>query len=82
MRLLPIIAIAGCLRTDYDIPDEEQTRCAPQIQALEQSCAAWDGSFQKAVDDAKLCLTQQVRIVCQNPGYGEPHRVIIHKNHP
>lgn len=79
MRLLPIIAIAGCLNRDYDIPEEEQDRCAPQIQALEQSCAAWDGSFQKAVDSARLCLTEQVRIVCQNPGYGETKTIKIER---
>ena len=79
MNKLPLLALAGCLRTNYQIEDEELERCAPEVQTLEQSCDAWDGSFNKAVVDARECFGDDARkvILCSNPGPFELHSLYI-----
>lgn len=77
MNKLPLLFLASCLRTDYQVDDEELERCAPQITALEQSCDAWDGTFAPAVVEARECFSMEVKILCQNAGLGEPHTLVV-----
>lgn len=68
MRTLPLLALTGCLSTNYELSDEEINKCHPQIQKLEQSCDAWDGTFNKEVVDARKCFSERVVIVCSKIG--------------
>ena len=66
--LLPLLL--GC--SQIDLPQEAQDRCEPEITALHETCNLWDGSFDRAVRDARKCIGEDVKIVCQNPGPYEP----------
>lgn len=68
MNKLPLLLLSGCLATDYDLPNEELTKCEPQVEAMERACVEQNGTFGKAVDEARKCFTQDVRIVCSDFG--------------
>lgn len=78
-KILPLLTLTGCLVTHSDLTEEQEAHCQPQIEALEQSCEAQNGTFKKTVDDARLCLGEQVRILCQDPGPFEPKILTIQK---
>lgn len=75
-RLAPLL-LAGCTFNDVDLPEKIKARCETELSALEISCDAWNGTFDKAVNDARVCIGEDVRILCQNVGYGEPHILTI-----
>lgn len=67
-KLLPLALLTACSQVDPDL----EAKCPEEVQALEQSCDMQNGTFKKTVDDARVCLGEQVRILCQDVGYGEP----------
>lgn len=77
MRILPLLTLTGCLATDYDLPSEELARCEPQIQAMERACIEQNGTFGKAVTDARECFTEDVKIICSDFGGWEGLQLII-----
>ena len=72
-----MLLLEGCLSTNYQVEDSELEKCAPEVETLEQSCDAWNGTFNKAVVDARECFSDRVVIVCSNPGPFEPHSLYI-----
>lgn len=66
-KLFPIL-LTACSQ----VPSDLKEKCPEEIQALEQSCDLQNGTFKKEVQDARLCLGEEVRIVCSDPGWGEP----------
>lgn len=69
MKTLPtLLFISACSQVDPDL----EAKCPEETRALEQSCDAQNGTFTQEVKRARICLGEQVKIVCFNPGYGEP----------
>ena len=67
--LLPLLI--GCT----DIPEE----CQPQLDRTEQACqsatvigANPNEGLYTAIDELKACVGEDVKVICSNPGYGEP----------
>lgn len=71
--LLPLLM--SCSQVDPEL----EAKCPEEVQALEQSCDLQNGTFKRTVDDARMCLGEQVRILCSDPGYGEPKILTIQK---
>ena len=76
MKTLPLLLL-GC--SQIDLPKETQERCKPEITALHETCNLWDGSFDRAVREARKCIGEDVRIICSNPGPFEPKVLSIKK---
>jgi len=68
MKLPALFLLTSCSQVDPDL----EAKCPEEVQALEQSCDAQNGTFTQEVKRARICLGEQVKIVCSNPGYGEP----------
>ena len=69
MKTLPaLLFLSACSQVDPEL----EAKCPEEVQALEQSCDAQNGTFTQEVKRARICLGEQVKIVCSNPGYGEP----------
>lgn len=64
MKTLPLLALSGCLVTHSDLNSEEETKCAPQIEALERACVAREGKVKETADALKACLGETVKIRC------------------
>lgn len=78
MRLLPLVFLSACSQVDPEL----EAKCPEEVQALQQSCDLQNGTFKKTVDDARMCLGEQVRILCQDPGLGDRKILTIEpKNH-
>lgn len=75
MKLPTLLLISSCSQVDPDL----EAKCPEEVQALQQSCDAQNGTFKKTVDDARMCLGDRVRILCYDPGYGEPKILTIQK---
>ena len=75
-NLTPLLLV-GCTFNDVDLSEEIKGRCESELVALESSCDAWNGTFGKAVTDARECIGEEVKILCQNVGYGEPHILTV-----
>lgn len=71
--LLPLLM--SCSQVDPDL----EAKCPEEVQALERSCDAQNGTFKRTVDDARMCLGNRVKILCSDPGYGEPKILTIQK---
>lgn len=74
--------IVGCSAIDLD--DEAQERCGDKIDRVEEVCEQADvigtndnSELYKAVDDLKECIGYNVRVICSDPGYGEPKVLTI-----
>lgn len=68
MKTLPtLFLLTACSQVDPDL----EAKCPKEVQALQQSCDAQNGTFKKTVDDARMCLGEQVKILCQDPGLGD-----------
>ena len=69
MRTLStLLLITACSQ----VGPELEAKFPEEVQALEQSCDLQNGTFTQEVKRARICLGEQVKIVCSNPGYGEP----------
>lgn len=76
MKTLPtLLLITACSQVDPDL----EAKCPEEVQALEQSCDAQNGTFKKTVDEARMCLGEKARIVCADPGWGDPKILTIEK---
>lgn len=67
MNKLLFPLLMSCSQVDPDL----EAKCPQEVQALEQSCDLQNGTFKKTVEDARICLGEQVRIVCFDPGQYE-----------
>lgn len=68
MRTLPLLALSGCLSTNYQIPSKELDKCEPEVEAMERACIEQNGTLNKAVDEARACFTDRVVIICSDFG--------------
>lgn len=74
-HFVPILALSGCLSTNYEVEDHDLTRCAQQVQMLENTCESAtvvgknnDQEYLKAVEDARECFGERVVILCSKIG--------------
>lgn len=75
MKTHALIFLASCSQVDPEL----EAKCPEEVEALEQSCDAQNGTFKKTVEDARMCLGEQVRILCQDVGQFEPKILTITK---
>lgn len=77
MRLLPTLALTACTKVTSNLPDTTAERCAPQIQQVIDACEGAKSvigtndnkELYSAVDAAKQCLGERVRIICHDTGF-------------
>lgn len=62
-KLLPLF-LSGCLLERTDLTTAETNKCSAEISSLKESCQARNGTFNKAVDDFKACIGEEVRVTC------------------
>lgn len=75
---LPLLALAGCLQTDYEV---DVSKCEPQIQELEQACKERNGLVKATADKVKECLGEDVKIICSWGDVTEADMLSITPNH-
>lgn len=70
-KLLPALALIACTKVNSNLPETTAERCAPEIQAVIDSCNAADvvgengnATLHKAVAEAKGCIGANIKIVC------------------
>lgn len=83
MRLLPLLALAGCVKVDSNV---DLSDCIPETERVEQTCYEADvrgennnAPLKTAIDELKSCLGEKVKVVCKDPGLGEPRILAINK---
>lgn len=74
MKTLPVLLLAGCLRTDYQVPLEG---CEPQVQELERACQERKGLVYETAQKLKACLGEDVKIMCSWGDAFEPDILTI-----
>lgn len=81
MKLLPLLALTGCLQVRGDIPNT----CPEQEKLVEQSCreASVIGEndnekLNSSIDDLRECLNLELKVICSDPGLGEP-KILTYK---
>ena len=67
MKLPALLFLSACSTIDPEL----EAKCPEEVQALEQSCDLQNGTFKRTVDDARMCLGNRVKILCQDPGLGD-----------
>lgn len=76
MKTLPLL-LSACVYTNTDLTDSQREQCEPEIQSLQESCEAQNGTFKSVADEARECFGQRVQILCSNPGTFEPKKLYI-----
>ena len=82
MNILPTLLLSGCVITHSDV---DLSQCSPEVENVKQACLHANvigensnPDLDFAVAQAKICLGTRVKILCSDPGLGEP-RVITYR---